>query len=244
MKGIKIMKWFIGLFFSMVLFVTSAFAGNNANEALQAAARYMAEGNMAKAVELLQPLAETGNPAILHNLGMIYAKGGTGVPADYPRAFSYYKRAAMESFLPSIHNMGVMYQLGQSVEQNYTRALSYYNMTAEFAYAPAFNSLAFIYANGLGVKRDNVRAYSFLLIAEQLGSQNAKQSVSRFRSSLAQDEINQAGVLAQKFWNSMIINVKNCAREISKRNNKPFDESAPPPSNLLVGCGIDTSTFN
>lgn len=223
-----------------LLVVQSAFmtAQAETGSPLQTAAQLLSQGELPKAVELLEPLAQAGNPAAQHNLGMIYANGGSGIHRDAAKALSYYKMAARSRFLPSIHNIGVMYQLGQAVDRDYTQALTHYYVTARFGYTPAFSSLAYLYANGLGDERDLVTAYGFLLIADSQGDQHAQANLRRLRAALTKDQIEQGEIFADLYSKRVIANIKACQKEIATTQKMPFDENTPPEGMLLVGCGF------
>ncbi|MCV2421198.1 tetratricopeptide repeat protein [Paucibacter sp. DJ2R-2] len=222
---------------SCFVFSATAIAQPAANSSLAEAARLMSQGQLTQAIAVLEPLASQRNVAAQHNLAMIYARGGPGVSADLPKALELYQAAAKERFLPSIHNLGVMYQLGQVVQQDYGRAMQNYQVAGRMGYAPALSSIAYLHANGLGHPRDLVAAYAYLLIADTFGDANAKPSVARVKAALTPDEREQGEIIAEKLSQRFIANIKNCQREIAKRNNLPFDEAAPPTSGLMVWCG-------
>ena len=67
---------------------------------------------------------------------------------DSPQAFTLYKKAADQGFVPSQHNLGVMYLNGNGVEQNYDKAVEYFKKAASNNYSISQYNLGVMYLNG------------------------------------------------------------------------------------------------
>lgn len=82
------------------------------------------QGNHKDAHDKFLWLAERGNPAAQHRLGMIYEEG-LGVPQDYTIAFTWYQRAAQQGHAQAQHQIGRIYYYGRNVPQDYIRAYAW-----------------------------------------------------------------------------------------------------------------------
>ena len=63
------------------------------------------------ALNLLEPLAETGDPAAQFQLGALY-RCGCGVERDDKQAFDWFEKAAEKNFTRAQFNLGNMYENG------------------------------------------------------------------------------------------------------------------------------------
>lgn len=220
----------------LLLLPIGVWAQSDSDASLTAATKLMYQGESAKAVEILAPLATAGNLAAQHNLAMVYATGGTGVEKDYDKALVWYRAAAKHRFIPSIHNLGVMYQLGQAVQVDYARALQFYLVAGQYGYAPALASAAYVFAKGLGRPADYVDAYAYLLNADVFGDANAKHGLARLRAVMTTDQVHQAEHVAAGLAKRYQANIQRCRRAIEARNRHFGDEAVPAKGMLLVAC--------
>src|SRR5690242_20135668 len=63
-------------------------------------------------------LADQGNAAAQHSLGIIYYTG-QGVPKDHAEAVKWLRKAADQSYADAPYNVGVLYEKGLGVPQDY-----------------------------------------------------------------------------------------------------------------------------
>lgn len=77
-----------------------------------------------------------------------------------------------------------MYREGRVVEQSKEQAVEWYRKAAKQQYAKSMFNLGTAYYNGDGVVVDDVAAYAWFLLAQQYGSDPAKDAVTRTASTL------------------------------------------------------------
>ena len=85
-------------------------------------------GDYAKALKLLRPLADRGNAAAQSNLGFMYATG-MGLPQDRAGAAKWYRLAADQGNAFAQNGLGLMYEKGQGVPQDIVRAHMWFNLS-------------------------------------------------------------------------------------------------------------------
>lgn len=82
-------------------------------------------GNLAP----MQTLADAGNAAAQHSLGVLYEKG-EGVSKDYAQARAWYQKAAAKENRSAAYNLGNHYRYGLGVVQDYQQARQWYEKAA------------------------------------------------------------------------------------------------------------------
>ncbi len=70
-----------------------------------------------------------GNVTAQFNLGFMY-NNGRGVPRDYTKAVSWYRKAAEQGHARAQNNLGVMHQYGHGVPQDYVQAHMWLSLAA------------------------------------------------------------------------------------------------------------------
>ena len=90
-----------------------------------AGVKAMLDGDYARAVAELTPLAEKGDPESQFDLATLFDTG-KGVPQDPARAFIWYERAARQGQKAAQFNLGVMYEDGVGIAVDPVRAYLYY----------------------------------------------------------------------------------------------------------------------
>ncbi len=73
-------------------------------------------------------MAEQGLAKAQHNLGVIFHKGGRGVPQNYTQAIHWYRKAAEQGFAMSQFNLGEMYAGGLGMPRDYVQAYMWYSI--------------------------------------------------------------------------------------------------------------------
>ena len=81
----------------------------------------------ARAVRILGPLAERGDPRAQAILGFIYANG-RGVPQNQVEAAIWYRRAADQGNPTGQYMLGLLYDKGMGVPQNDIEAYKWLNL--------------------------------------------------------------------------------------------------------------------
>ena len=64
-----------------------------------------------------------------HSLGLLYYEG-RGIPRDYAKALSLYRDAATGGNAKAMNNLGIMYGLGEGVEQRDIDAYAWFALAA------------------------------------------------------------------------------------------------------------------
>ena len=107
--------------------------------------------------------AATCGPSQL--FGLIYYRGGRGVPRDDAKAVKWFRLAAKRSDAIAEFNLGVMYAEGQGVPQDNAEAVKWYRQAAEQGNAPAEYNLGLWYAQGRDGPPDYIRAHTWFNLA-------------------------------------------------------------------------------
>jgi len=111
---------------------------------------------------------------VQHNLGIMYANG-RGVPQDYQKAMSWYRKAADQGLAPAQLNLGNMYANGRGLPTDYQQAKFWYCKAADQGEANAQHNLGVMYVKGRGGPKDYQQAYFWSLLASMNGEiQSAK----------------------------------------------------------------------
>ncbi len=125
-------------------------------------------GDYATALREFRPLAERGDAAAQHNLGIMYGNG-EGVPEDAIQAVFWYRQAAEQGHAKAQHNLGVMYDNGEGVPEDDRQAAFWFRKAAEQGYAGAQFNLGIMYGNGEGVPEDAIQAVFWYRQAAEQG---------------------------------------------------------------------------
>ena len=113
--------------------------------------------HFSRAMQLLAPYAEKGNPDAQYSLGIMY-QNGLGIVRNPVLAFRWMREAAKQKHGLSCHSLGLMYLEGDCVEKNSRRPFDYFSLAAEQDLEGSIIMLAQMYDEGTGVKKDSERA--------------------------------------------------------------------------------------
>jgi len=91
-------------------------------------------GDYARALKLLRPLADGGNAVAQSNLGFMYATG-MGLPQDRAEAAKWYRRAAEQGRANAQYNLRRMYATGQGVPKDEAEMVKWWRAAAEQGHA-------------------------------------------------------------------------------------------------------------
>ena len=131
----------------------------------------------ARALEILQPLAEDGNSQAQITMGLMYDYGH-GVTKDPTESIKWYRMAAEQGVPLVQHDLGVKYFQGQGVEQNYLEAAKWWEMSANAGIADSQFNLGLMYYRGIGIEKDMVKAATLFEQAAAQGHGNAQYSLA------------------------------------------------------------------
>jgi uncharacterized protein len=130
----------------------------------------------ARALELLRPLANAGNPLAQFDLGVLYDQG-LGVEKDDQEALFWYTKSAAQGYANAQTNLGQMYCDGQGVPVDYNKAREWWSRAAQQGNLIAQNDLGSMYLKGQGVQKDYARAAAWYRRPAEQGDRQAENSL-------------------------------------------------------------------
>ena len=87
------------------------------------------ENDFDTSLNLLTPLAESGDPKAQYSLGVMYSDGN-GVLLDYKEAMKWWRLSAEQGNTDAQRSLGSNYEYGRGVPQDYVLAHMWYNLSA------------------------------------------------------------------------------------------------------------------
>lgn len=154
-------------------FVPPAFAQATPTATLQAGTTAYGKGEFNQAYELLQPLAEAGEPEAEWYLGLMHVRG-EGTPQDYTKAMHWFRRAADHSYSRAYYDVALMHELGEGRPVDHTIARQWYERGIQARCVPCMRHLGFIDLYGVGdASPAPQRALQWLREAADAGSGDA-----------------------------------------------------------------------
>ena len=148
-------------------------------------------GDHAAALKQFEPLAEKGDAAAQHVLGMMY-DSGQGMPQDHEQAMRLYRLAAEQGHASAQFDLGVNYRIGRAVKQDYSEAVRWYRRAAEQGHASAQENLGGMYFKGMGILQDYVSAHMWLNIAAAAGDETAGKNRDKIASNMTPQQLSEA----------------------------------------------------
>ena len=115
---------------------------------------------------------------------------------DYEKAREAWQPIAEAGHGAGQRNLGVVYFLGQGVEQDHAAAVQWFQRAAEQGTAESALKLAVMYANGHGIERDLVQAYQWARIARDQGDPAADEWLASLSRQMTAEQIAEARSLA------------------------------------------------
>ena len=115
---------------------------------------------------LLQPLAEGGDPVVQFWLGILYYNG-EGVRRDFVEAVRLYTLSAEQRYVGAQNALAVCYRNGLGVEKNNTEAFTLLNIAANRGFKPAQFNLGLMYECGAdgAIETNLVLAYMWISLS-------------------------------------------------------------------------------
>jgi TPR repeat protein len=114
---------------------------------------------------------------------------GSGVPANDELAAQWCRKAAEQGYARAQNHLGTMYRMGIGVEKNKEEAVNWYRKAARQKYANAMFNLGTAYYNGDGVQSNDVVSGAWFLLAEDSGSDAAKDAVARIMNDMSLGQV-------------------------------------------------------
>lgn len=154
----------LALLFSLLVFATPGQA-----DRLQDGRAAINAGNYDKAIELLTPLADSGDAVAQNAMGVLYQQGW-GVSPDQELAASFFKLSAEQGNAKGAMNLAYAYRTGTGVSPSCTEARLLLEPHAQNGIATAQVMLGAIYDEGCAdVPTDSRKAFQWYLAAAEQG---------------------------------------------------------------------------
>jgi TPR repeat protein len=159
-----------------------------------------ARGDFKKAMKLLKPLAEAGQPIAAHRVGVMYVLG-QGVEKDSAEAVKWFSKAAEQGQGESQHSLGLRYLWGDGADRNPETAAAWFTAAANQGIPDSATWLADMYWNGNGVQSDPVEAYKWMILAGDKFNINHRDGVTmdQFAAKLTPQQLAEAQQRARNF---------------------------------------------
>jgi len=134
-----------------------------------------------RALQLIRPLAEAGNPFAQWLLGDMY-KNGEGLPRDMKMALSWWTKAAAKGLPDAQLSLGDSYAAGQGVPENWSEAVKWWRKAADQNIPRAQTGLGLALYSGHGVQEDKAEAAKWFQRAADAGQTQSQAMLSRMYS--------------------------------------------------------------
>lgn len=110
-----------------------------------------------RSLQLLQPLAENGEPEAQFRLAIQY-QAGLGVVQNPLQAYHWMREAADQNHGLALHGLAIMYLYGECVGKDEREAATWLQRAADQGLEGSMVALAGLYEQGLGVEKDPAKA--------------------------------------------------------------------------------------
>ena len=130
-------------------------------------------GDYARALQILKPLAEEGDPEAQKIMGIMYDYGH-GVPKDQAEALNWYLRAAEQGNPDVQYHVGAKYFHGEGAAQDYAAAAKWWELAANGGQVDAQFNLGLMYYRGMVMAKDDSRAAQLFQKAAARGHGDAQ----------------------------------------------------------------------
>ena len=128
-------------------------------------------------IQLVQWMAEHGNPVAQYNLGLIYSQG-YGVPRDSTSAAEWYQKAAAQGYARAQNDLGLIYLEGRGIEKNLKEAAKLFKMAADQGHSNAQYRLAVMFVTGEEVEKNAKEAAKLFKMAADQGHSDAQYNLA------------------------------------------------------------------
>ena len=155
--------------------------------------------NYGTALKEITPLAKAGNADAQHLLGLMYYMG-RGVPQDYPQAFQWHRKAALQGKADAQYVVGAMYYTGNAVIQDHKQAVSWFRKAAQQGHCEALQTMGLMYRYHIGgVPQDNVIAYMLWNLAAARSAPNAAEQRAAVVKHMTPEQIEEGQALSARW---------------------------------------------
>jgi TPR repeat protein len=155
-------------FLLALLLFALGFAAPTSAEPSNTWADALRRGDYAKALTLLRPDADRGEPAAQTVLGDMY-ENGKGLAKNEAEAAKWYRRAAEQGYALAQALLGIMYEDGKGLPKSEAEAAKWYRRAAEQGDAFAQTHLGIKYERGEGLPKNEAEAAKWYRRAAEQG---------------------------------------------------------------------------
>lgn len=120
--------------------------------------------HFSRAMQLLSPVAEQGNPQAQHMVAIMY-QNGLGVVQSDMAAYKWMRDAAEQEYGLAQHGLGFMYLEGECIVKNGEKAAEWFSKAAEQGLQGSITTLAMMYQQGNGVAQNEQEAQRLFKLA-------------------------------------------------------------------------------
>jgi uncharacterized protein len=131
---------------------------------LNSGLKALEDKHFVRAVQLLSPLAEKGEPEAQHRMAVMY-QNGLGIHRNESAAALWMKMSADQDYELAWHGMGFMYMEGEGVEKNPAEAEKWFKKGIEAGLIGSMTTLAMMYKEGNGVGQNLEEAERLMKMA-------------------------------------------------------------------------------
>lgn len=157
-----------------------------------------------QAINWFDMAAEQDFAPAQYRLGNIYEKG-IGVEQDVALAKDYYRDAAANGHVKSMHNLGVIYA-SNGEHQDLTLAAEWFKRGADYGVKDSQVNIGILYARGDGVDRNLVESYKWFAIAAKNGDNGAADMRDQVLNALPQTAAESAQISVDN-WQALPVDV-------------------------------------
>ena len=129
------------------------------------------QGKEQEAINMLFPLAESGDAEAQYILG-IQLELGRYVHSN-EEALRWYGLAAAQNHAKAQYNLGLMHYQGFGTEIDFTKAKTLFESAAKNGDPEGYYNIGVMYLQGTGVEKNQATAISYFIKAKEQGSENA-----------------------------------------------------------------------
>ena len=102
---------------------------------------------------------------------------GEGVSQNYPKAFKWFEKSAMQNNRGAQYNLAIMHEKGQGTLKDIEEAARWYSTAANNGHVKAMTKLGYMYYYGNGTEQNRKNAHTWWQKASELGDDDAKKNV-------------------------------------------------------------------
>ena len=117
-----------------------------------------------RALQLLTPLAQSGDPDAQYRLAIMY-QNGLGLVRNDPLAFRWVRASAEQGHALAQHGLGFMYMEGECTERCGEKAVEWFQRAAAQGLTGSRTTLAMMYEEGRGIDKDPDEARKWYKLA-------------------------------------------------------------------------------